>query len=121
MRESEGPCTVAWAAAALGRPTRQAPARTTAATRPRDARGCIARRILPRFVECRHFRLPPATFWHRHTSHSVAPLPSRFIHAPLATVFPLAATALAAQQSPDTPPDSARVARVLALLKPADS
>ena len=35
--------------------------------------------------------------------------------------FLLAATALAAQQSPDTPPDSARVARVLALLKTSDS
>src|ERR1700757_4431281 len=33
----------------------------------------------------------------------------------------LAATALAAQRPPDTPPDSARIARVLALLETADS
>src|SRR4029077_12958079 len=70
-------------------------ARTTAATRPMDARGCIARRILSRFVDRRHFRLIPATFSRRGTSHCVAPaftgtvpVPVEVIYVPLVVRLP---------------------------------
>src|SRR2546423_7783192 len=93
MSESTGPRS-ACGVPALGRSARQATPRTTAVTRPKDARGCIARRIVSRFVAGRQFGLAAATFRLRHTSQSLAPRPppiagavpvsAEVIHVPLA-------------------------------------
>src|SRR5437588_5610710 len=128
MGEAPGPRSAS-GVAALGRSARQAPARTTAVARPKDARGCIARRIVSRFVAGRHFCLPRCNLF----APPHIPLPgardrgrrSRFRRGhpmprwPLVFVF--AAKVLAGEQQPEARPDSARVARVLALLETSDS
>src|SRR2546430_14103481 len=91
MSESAGPRS-ACGVPALGRSARQAPARTTAVTRPKDARGCIARRIVSRFVAGRQFGLHRCNL--SAPSHiplpgppqiaGTVPVSAEVIHAPLA-------------------------------------
>src|SRR5256885_15752877 len=113
MSEPTGPRS-ACGVPALGRSARQPTARTTAVTRPKDARGCIARRIVSRFVAGRQFGLAAATFRLRHTSQSLAPRPP-----PIAGAVPVSAEVIHVPLAADVALRRERARRTAAARRPS--